>query len=73
MQIAASNSLGPGSLREEAASVVSLMCMICIEDLPRQFDALLARLHPIDTNFCSDCPGSSEISVWVLSTITGQS
>jgi len=25
---------------------LALMCMICIEDLPRQFDALLARLHP---------------------------
>jgi len=27
------------------ASVVSLMYTICIEGLPRQFDALLARLH----------------------------
>jgi len=25
--------------------VASLMCIICIKDLPRQFDALLARLH----------------------------
>jgi len=42
MGAAASNSTCPGSLR---ASVVSLMCMICIEGPCRHFDALLARLH----------------------------
>jgi len=60
------------SWQHQRASVVFLMCTIYIEDSLRQFDALLARLHQQSMLiFATDCPGSSEINAWALSTTVG--
>jgi len=59
------------SWQSQRASVVSLMCTICIEGPPWQFDARMldvSLIPTIDANFRNDYPGSSEISAWALST-----